>query len=474
MRSLIASYQKHADDLPNLRRDVIFVSDKFKMKKILFSFLIVLLAFNAMSQTAPGNYVTAVKKFTGFYNDNQPDSIYAMFGPQMTAALTKDKFKATTTALKEQFGNLMETTLINYQEPVAVYKASFQTTTLGMNITLNSSNQIIGLYFGKLQTAAKAGDGSGIKTAAAAPANGPAIDPSVTESPMVHKTLSATLHGTYTLPKNVSGKIPVVLIIAGSGPTDRDGNSPKLDLETNAYKYLAWGLAKEGIASLRYDKRMIGESVTSNKESDLRFEDYVDDAVQLVQMLNADDRFSKVIVLGHSEGSLIGMLASRGQDVKGYISVAGAGQPADKVVSEQLKATQSAFVQEKFKILLDSLRRGKTMDDVDPSLWPIARPGIQRYLMSWFHYDPIRIIKMLKMPILIIQGNTDLQVSTADADKLKKAKSEATEIIIPNMNHVLKDAPADRDQNLATYSKPDLPLKAELVPDIVKFVQGLN
>jgi len=443
------------------------------MKKIFFLTFVILLAFNAMAQTAPANYVAAVKMFTNLYNDNKPDSIYGNFGPQMTAALTREKFKSTMTGLKEQFGNLMETSLVEYKEPIAVYKASFQTTVLSMSITLNNSNQIIGLLFGRLKTAGQADDKGGAKSGASASTNIP-VDPSVTETPMVHKTLSSTLHGTFTFPKNVTGKLPVVLIIAGSGPTDRDGNSPKMDLATNAYKYLAWGLAKEGIASLRYDKRMIGESVTSNKESDLRFEDYVDDAVQLVQMLGADDRFSKVIVLGHSEGSLIGLLASRDQPVKGFISLAGAGESADKIITDQLKASQSTFVQEKFKTLLDSMKRGKTIDNVDPALWSIARPSIQRYLMSWFRYDPIRIIKMMKMPVLIIQGNTDLQVGTVDADKLKKAKSDATEIIIPNMNHVLKDAPADRDQNLATYNKPDLPLKAELVPDVVKFVQGLN
>lgn len=444
------------------------------MKKIIWSLFALSLSAGAMAQAAPANYIAAVSMFTRLYNDNQPDSIYNNFGPEMTAGLTRDKFKSTMTGLKEQFGNLMETTLLSYKEPVAVYKASFQTTVLSMSISLNNTNQIIGLYFGQLKPANPAAGNSGSKTASTAPATAPVIDPSVVESPMTHKSLSATLHGTYTLPRNVSGKLPVVLIIAGSGPTDRDGNSPKMDLATNTYKCLAWGLAKEGIASLRYDKRMIGESVTSNKEADLRFDDYVDDAVDLVQMLNADDRFSKVIVLGHSEGALIGMLASRGQDVKGCISVAGAGQQADKIITEQLKASQSTFVQEKFKTLLDSMKRGKTIDNVDPSLWSIARPSIQRYLISWFRYDPTRIIKLLKMPILIIQGNTDLQVSTADADKLKKAKSDAVEVIIPNMNHILKEAPADRDQNLATYNKPDLPLKAELVPELVKFIQGIN
>lgn len=450
------------------------LSDYPEMKKIIWSLLVISLSMGAMAQTVPANYIAAVSKFTTLYNDNQPDSIYKMFGPEMVAALPQEKFKATMTQLKEQLGNLMQSTLLSYNDPVAVYKATFQTASLSMSISLNSGNQIIGLLFQQLKTPAQGASNAPAAAATkSAPSTAPVIDPSVVESPMTHKTLSATLHGTYTMPKNASGKIPVVLIIAGSGPTDRDGNSPKMDLATNAYKYLAWGLAKEGIASLRYDKRMIGESVTGNKEADLRFDDYVDDAVELVQMLNADDRFSKVIVLGHSEGSLVGMLASRGQDVKGCISIAGAGQPADKILTEQLKSKPD-YQQEEFKTLLDSMKRGKTIDNIDPRLYYLARPSIQRYLMSWFRYDPARIIKLMKMPVLIIQGNTDLQVGTADADKLKKAKSDAVEIIIPNMNHVLKDAPADRDQNLATYNKPDLPLKAELLADVVKFVQGLN
>src|SRR6185312_465025 len=127
-----------------------------------------------------------------------------------------------------------------------------------------------------------------------------------------------------------------------------------------------------------------------------------------------------------------------------------------------------------FKTLLDSMKRGKTIDNVDPSLWFIARPSVQRYLISWFRYDPQRMFKLVKAPALIIQGTTDLQVPVDNAEKLKKAKSEAQLIIIPNMNHVLKEAPADRDQNLATYEKGDLPLKAELIPDIVKFITSIN
>ncbi len=116
-------------------------------------------------------------------------------------------------------------------------------------------------------------------------------------------------------------------------------------------------------------------------------------------------------------------------------------------------------MQDEFKTLLDSMKRGKTIDNIDPRMYFLARPSIQRYLMSWFRYDPPRVLKTLKIPVLIIQGTTDLQVTVGDAEKLKKVKSDATVLIIPGMNHVLKDAPADRDQNLATYNKPICRLK---------------
>jgi pimeloyl-ACP methyl ester carboxylesterase len=274
------------------------------------------------------------------------------------------------------------------------------------------------------------------------------------------------------MPKTVTAKIPVVLIIAGSGPTDRNGNS-NTGLQTNTYKMIAEALGKAGIATVRYDKRGIGQSTTSGKEIDSRFTDYVDDAGGLISMLKDDNRFSKIIILGHSEGSLIGMLAAKDENLAGYISVAGAGEPADKTVTEQLKS-QPPSVQQEFKNILDSMRKGKTTPRVDPSLYGLARPTIQPYLMSWFRYDPAREIKKLKLPILIIQGTTDIQVTVADAEKLKKAKSEATLKIIDGMNHILKAAPADRQLNMATYNNPDLPLKPEFVTAVVDFIRRLK
>lgn len=426
------------------------------MKKIYVLILTVLFVAQLKAQE-PANYAMVAAKFKQFYNSDKPDSIFAVFSTEMKASLPLDKFKATTTQLKSQLGSLKQITFLRYSAPLAIYKANFDNAVFQLNLSLNAQSKIIGLFLAPYVEEAKS----------------MAMDPSLKESPVLFKTLSGSISGTLTTPVNAQGKIPVVLIIAGSGPTDRDGNSPKLGLNGNTYKMLANELGKQGIASLRYDKRLVGQSVSTTKEKELRFEDYVDDAVSLVNLLAEDQRFSKVIILGHSEGSLIGMLAVRDQPVKAYISVAGAGRSADIVVTEQMKVYPK-FIQDNFKTMLDSLKRGKFTDNIDPKLYPIARPDIQPYLMSWFRYSPAREIKKAKLPVLIVQGTTDLQVPATDADLLKKAKSDATLLMIPNMNHILKEAPADKDKNAATYSQPDLPLKPELVTGIVNFIKGLK
>lgn len=431
------------------------------MKKIVFFILTILFTVKIFAQAEPPNYMAAATQFKKFYNANSPDSISKNFSPELRAVLSEDKFKTTTTQLKSQLGPLLETDFVKYNSPLAVYKATFQNGVFLLNVSLNSKNQLIGLVLSPYQEPSEAITAK--------------LDPSLIESPILLKTLSGTISGTLTMPKDATGKIPVVLIIAGSGPIDRNGNSTKLDLATNSYKLIAEALGKNNIASLRYDKRMVGESTTPNNENNLRFDDYVDDAISLINLLKDDKRFSKTIVLGHSEGSLVGMLASTNDEssVNAFISVEGAGRPADEVLTEQMKS-QPQYLSTGFKKILDSLRQGKLQKNVDPALYFIARPSIQTFLMSWCRFDPKSEIKRLRVPTLIIQGTTDLQVTVADADKLKKGKSNATETIIPGMNHILKEAPADKEKNQATYNKPDLPLKPELVTSIVGFIKDLK
>lgn len=418
-----------------------------------------------LAQAEPQNYKTTVSKLVRLYNQNKADSIFAMFSPQIKAATTAQKNKQTFTSLQSQLGDLKHTTFLKIADNVATYKADFQKATLAMKVNLNNANQLAGLLFDNYQSDA---------TPASIPAKTLAPDPSVTESPVVIKGLEGQLAGTLSLPKSgAADKMSVVLIVPGSGPMDRNGNSARLNLQTNSYKLLADELGKNGIACLRYDKRGVGESKSTTTESQMRFEDNIEDAIQFINYLHDDQRFSKIIVLGHSEGSLVGMMAAHDEPVNAFISVAGAGQPAEKIILEQMKS-QPDYIASGVKTVLDSLRKGKVYDKVDASLYFIVRPSVQPYLMSWCRYDPVRELHKLRIPILIVQGNTDLQVKVDDAEKLKKAKSEAVLDVIPDMNHIMKDAPAEKDKNLATYTNPDLPLKPEFVTAVVDFIKKVK
>jgi pimeloyl-ACP methyl ester carboxylesterase len=427
------------------------------MKKAAFFIIVLLFTLKAFAQAEPANYITVVTKFKQFYNDNKPDSIFGMFSPEFKIALPLDKFKPTTEQLKSQYGELVKMDFVKYGGSLAVYKATFKNGVFLLNVLLNEQNKLTGLLLSPYQE----------NTATEV------IDPSITESPVLLKTLSGSLSGTLVMPKTVSEKIPVVLILGDAGATDRDGNNAKTGITANTYKLLAYDLGKNGIASLRFDKRMVGESVSTTKEAQLRIDDYADDAVSLINMLNDDQRFSKIILFGHGEGALVAMLAMIDQPVKAYISAEGAGEQADKILIDQMKS-RPKYQADEFKAILDSLKKGKTVPNVDPSLYYIAGPNRQIFLMSWCRLVPERGIKKIKLPVLIIQGTTDLAVPAENGEKLKKAKSDATYLLIKGMNHVLKDAPADEEQNMATYNKPDLPLSAALAPGIVEFVNKVK
>nr|WKN38865.1 alpha/beta fold hydrolase [Tunicatimonas sp. TK19036] len=284
------------------------------------------------------------------------------------------------------------------------------------------------------------------------------------------KTAQGALHGTLVLPE-AETPVPVLLFVAGSGPTDRDGNTALLPGKNNSLKILADSLAQHGYASLRYDKRGVGASINVvQAEEKLRFENFVQDAAAWVEQLKQDARFSKVIMLGHSEGSLIGMLAAHEAQTAAYISIAGMAQPADSLLLEQLQ-TQPDFVKTESRQILTALRQGKTVDSVSKPLYALFRPSVQPYLISWFQYRPTEVIAKLTQPVLIIQGTTDLQVQVKEAERLAQAQPEAKLQIVNEMNHVLKEAPSNPQANLATYSKPDLPLASTLVKSIVTFLE---
>ena len=290
-----------------------------------------------------------------------------------------------------------------------------------------------------------------------------------TEKTVVLNTATGDIEGTLMQPE-LNTTNTVALIIAGSGPTDRDGNNPAM--KNNSLLMIAAELSKNGIASLRYDKRGIAKSKNAGlKESDLRFENYVNDAKEWIIYLKKALKFKNIIVIGHSEGSLIGMIASQNINVTKFVSLAGAGQPADKLIREQLKSQPPAITIQSNSIM-DQLLKGKTVENVPQQLNSLFRLSVQPYIISWFKYDPQKEIAKLKIPVMIIQGTTDIQIGLDDAKRLAKALAGSKLVVIEGMNHIMKPAPADRQMNILTYTQPDLALKKELIFNLIPFVTG--
>lgn len=291
--------------------------------------------------------------------------------------------------------------------------------------------------------------------------------------PATLETPTGTLFGTLELPAG-DGPFPVVVIHAGSGPTDRDGNTPQIPGKNNSLKILAEALSAKGIASLRYDKRGIAASAKAGpKEEDLRFETYIDDALAWGQQLRKDKRFGKLIYLGHSEGALIVCVAAQKLPADGYISIAGAGRPAGPILLEQLRPQAPLDVMKQVEQVIQSLNQGKTVANPPAALVSLFRPSVQPYMISWFRYDPAAEIAKLNMPSLILQGDVDVQVSVTDARLLKAAQRAATLVIVEGMNHVLKSAPTDPRQQAASYSDPNLPVVPKLIDEVVAFIQSV-
>ncbi|MDA3928305.1 MAG: alpha/beta hydrolase [Prolixibacteraceae bacterium] len=278
------------------------------------------------------------------------------------------------------------------------------------------------------------------------------------------------LFGTLQLPE-AKKELSILLLIAGSGPTDRDGNQPNLN--NNSFKLLANELVGKGIASLRYDKRGIAKSYYPGfSNASILFDDYVNDASNWILYLKAQNKYTKVYVAGLSEGSLIGMLAAQKAGADGFISLNGPGRPADEIIINQVSNPHTPDeVVELVKSMINKVKAGEKVEDVPPYLMGLFNADIQPYLRSWFKYNPATEIGKLKVPVQIIQGKNDIQVQVEDAEMLKKSQPKAQLILVDEMNHILKNAPADPQQNFATYSNPDLPLNDKLVNEIVTFIQ---
>ena len=278
------------------------------------------------------------------------------------------------------------------------------------------------------------------------------------------------------LSPSASRGAPAILLLAGSGPTDRDGNSGA-GVHADSYKLLAEGLAAKNISSLRVDKRGIGESrAAATQESDLRFTTYSDDAAAWAGELRRQTGQKCVWLAGHSEGALVAEVAAQKPDgICGLILIAGAGRRADDLIRAQIAANPNnpPVVAKQADDILKDLDSGKPVSDVPPYLLSLFRPSVQPYMMSWLPLDPAALLAKTMLPVLLIlQGDRDLQVSIEDAKLLATADPQAKLVVLPGVNHVLKVAPIDRAANIATYADPTLPLSPGMVDAVADFVHA--
>ncbi len=266
---------------------------------------------------------------------------------------------------------------------------------------------------------------------------------------------------------------PVVLIIPGSGPTDRDGNNPG-GVAAGTYRLLAEGLAARGIASLRVDKRgMYGSRLAAADPNAVTLGDYVDDVRAWIAEIHRRDAAAPVWLLGHSEGGLVALeAAGTASDLAGLILVAVPGRPLGAVLREQLAANPAnAGLMPEALDILNHLERGERVEAMSPVLLPLFRPAVQGFLISLLRVDPAAMIAGTRRPVLILQGGRDIQVGEADAEALHRANPESRLVLVAQANHVLKPvASDDRAANIAAYRDPGLPLAAGVIEAITAMV----
>jgi pimeloyl-ACP methyl ester carboxylesterase len=265
----------------------------------------------------------------------------------------------------------------------------------------------------------------------------------------------------------------IAIIIAGSGPTDRDGNNP-LGVKANSYKLVVEGLAKQGIASLRYDKRGVGKSSSSGmKEADLRFDDYISDVKSWTNYLIDSVKYKRVVLIGHSEGALLASIAGQDDRVAGVVLVSGMGRSFDEVIAEQISKNAPLIIQQESQTIMDSLKEGKLVSEVPSYFNALYRPSVQPYLISLLKYAPLAQASMLQKPVLILQGDADSQIQVKDAEALARVVKQAQLVIIPKMDHVLKEV-LDTQKPLANYSNAEGPLAPGFLNALTDFIKNLK
>ncbi|MEP9359399.1 alpha/beta fold hydrolase [Sphingomonas sp. KR3-1] len=270
-------------------------------------------------------------------------------------------------------------------------------------------------------------------------------------------------------------RAPLVLIVPGSGPTDRDGNN-RFGVAGGPYRQLAEGLARHGVATLRIDKRGMFDSRSAVADGNrVTIADYAADVRTWIDAARKRTGRACVWLLGHSEGGLVVLAgAQQPAGVCGVVLVSAAGRPLAVIMREQVRANPAnAPLLDPLLSLIATLESGKHADTASmPAPLPLLFPdSVQDFMIDQFRYDPPRLAASLTVPLLVTQGDRDVQINPGDARALAGARPGATLVVVPGMTHVLRIAAADgRQASIATYSDASLPVAPALVDAIAGFV----
>jgi pimeloyl-ACP methyl ester carboxylesterase len=288
----------------------------------------------------------------------------------------------------------------------------------------------------------------------------------VAEEPLDVERPKGKLRGVLWRPLQAA-KPPLVVFVAGSGPTDRDGNAT-VGLNTDCYRLLAEALAKAGVASLRFDKRGVGASDPFDEPS-LTLDEYAGDVAAWLKWARSGDRFGKVTILGHSQGGLIALVLAQTQPPDALLLVATPGRPLWQVLHEQLARQIQGEQLKQLDDLIAALRDGKPVTAWPPEHAALFRPSIEKLWRSELALDPAKLVARLKLPITVVQGETDMQVGVDDAKRLAGARKQTQLVLLPRVNHVLKEEAA-RALPQASYGDPAHPLGPGVVDAVLKGV----
>lgn len=384
------------------------------------------------------------------------DAVVDTFDDNMKSKLPSAQLKAAWKQVQGAVGDYSKTS-----PPKEIAKGTFESTVsfsrlaLIVRVSVDSNDKVAGLFMRP------------------APLPKPKVDSKPTnefERDLTFEINGVSIHGTLLLPTTKRETMPLAVLHAGSGPTDRDGNQPLLP--NDSLKKLAEELTEKGIATFRYDKRGSGETGIAGAESDLKLQTYADDLTGVVAKLKSlsDVSFETITLVGHSEGAQICMLSTKKADVDRVVTVAGSGRNFKELLESQLKGKLPPDLTKTSNEILEELASGRLVDNVPESLQMLFRPSVQPFLISCIESDPEDLAASLKVPMLIVQGDKDIQVGVEDAQRLLKAQPKAELQVFEGMNHVLRIVTND-DEQQASYRDPKLDLAPGLSKRIAAFIE---